>query len=275
MMRKAAITLSLLFVASMTVARADISNSAPADEYFGPSQQSVLEIRNRLNDFDQRDPRSMLNPEVTASLDHLEAAILDWQHRYPRDPWLPGALSHLMREYWRAGQASGDHGMAALALMRTAYPDSPATLSTVAMVYGSNPELSEISRDGNEWNQPEAPVAAAPPAPPYAAPTLPSYAIPAPVAESAPVAEAPQAPVDVPDPQPAPAPEVVSAASQSLPSYAIRHADIGYQQTGHDEAQEQAAPEQSAPAQRADDSSADPPYVAMPQDAVPTPPPTR
>ena len=113
-MRLAALMLSLLFVASITVARADITNSAPADEYFGPSKQSVLEIRNRLNDYDQRDPGAMLDPEVTSSLDHLQAAILDWQHQYPRDPWLPAMFSHLMREYWRAGQASSENGMAAL-----------------------------------------------------------------------------------------------------------------------------------------------------------------
>jgi hypothetical protein len=258
-MRKAALTLSLLFVASITVARADISNSAPADEYFGPSQQSVLEIRNRLNDYDQRDPGAMLDPEVTSSLDHLEGAILDWQHKYPGDPWLPEAMSHLMREYWRAGQASGDHGMAALGVMRTAYPDSPATLSTIAMVYGSNSELSEIARDGNEPIQREAPIAAAVPA-------LPSYAMPAPVADEAP------APVAVPDPMPdavpvaqaparAPAPEVVSASDQPLPSYAIPRADVGLTQ----------APS----AQTSHDSNGDPPYVTMPQDAVPTPPPTR
>ncbi len=258
-MRLAALMLSLLFVASITVARADITNSAPADEYFGPSKQSVLEIRNRLNDYDQRDPRAMLDPEVTSSLDHLQAAILDWQHQYPRDPWLPAMFSHLMREYWRAGQASSENGMAALAVMRAAYPDSPATLSTVAMVYGSNPTLDVIAKD--DYYAPSE----APPPIAEAAPELPSFAVPAPVVEpAAPVAIPVAEPDDVPvaDNAPARAPEVVSASGQRIPSYAtLPRADVGLTQ---------AAPEQAA-----SDNTGEPQYVEMPQDAIPTPPPTK
>ncbi len=148
-MRKSLVTLAILLLACSQTARADVSNSAPADEYFGPLSQSVLEIRNRLNDYDQRDSRTMLDPDVTASLDHLEAAVTDWQHKYPRDPWLPGVLGHLMREYWRAGQASSDHGMATMAVMRSAYPDSAETTATIALVYGSNTALQNVSRDDN------------------------------------------------------------------------------------------------------------------------------
>ncbi len=146
-MRKALVSLTILLVASFQVARADISYSAPADEYFGPSSQSVLEIRNRLNDFDQRDGRDMLDSSVGASLDHLEIAILDWQHKYPRDPWLPATLAHLMREYWRAGESSSERGTAALAVMRSAYPDASETTATVSLIFGSNPTLEEVSRD--------------------------------------------------------------------------------------------------------------------------------
>ncbi|MGC1381343.1 MAG: hypothetical protein WA814_10030 [Candidatus Baltobacteraceae bacterium] len=100
-----------------------------------------------MNDYDKRGTRNMLDPDTTTSLDHLERAIVDWQHKYPRDPWLPRTLAHLMREYWRAGQSSSSTGMAALAVMRTAYPDSPETSAAVAMVYGSNMALSNVSRD--------------------------------------------------------------------------------------------------------------------------------
>jgi len=133
------------------------------------------------------------------------------------------------------------------------------------MVYGSNPELSEIARDGNEPIQPEAPIAAA-------IPTLPSYATPVADEAPAPVANDAPAPVAVPDPMPdavpvaaapapARAPEVVSASDQPLPSYAVPRADVGLSQ--------------APPAQTSNDSNDDPPYVTMPQDAVPTPPPTR
>jgi hypothetical protein len=84
-----------------------------------------------------------------------------------------------MREYWRAGQVSSEHGMAALAFMRAAYPDATETTATVALIYGSNPSLETIARDGFEPSGNEAPVSYAA-APLYETPasyqTLPSYA---------------------------------------------------------------------------------------------------
>jgi hypothetical protein len=186
-MRKAIVALTILFVACLQVARADVNTSAaPADEYFGPYNQSVLEIRNRLNDYDQCNMSTMLDPSVPAYLDHLQSAIVDWQRKYPRDPWLPRTFAHLVREYWRAGQASSPHGMAALAYMRAAYPDAAETAATVALVYGSNGSLSDVSRDDAP-----APVyyASAPSNPaPVAAPALPSYAVADPPAQVQPQA---------------------------------------------------------------------------------------
>lgn len=179
-MRTAFGALTILFVACLQIARADVNpNAAPADEYFGPYQQSVLEIRNRLNDYDQMSPTSMVDPSVGGYLDHLQLAIRDWQKKYPRDPWLPWTFAHLMREYWRAGQASSPTGSAALALMRATYPDSPYTSQTVALVSAPNQELDQIARDGAEQQSYDAgqSYAAAPanaPEPTYA--TLPTYA---------------------------------------------------------------------------------------------------
>ena len=173
-MRQAIGVLALFLIATVQAARADVNpNAAPADEYFGPYQQSVLEIRNRLNDYDQLAGSTMLDPSVGGYLDHLQLAIRDWQHRYPRDPWLPPMLAHLMREYWRAGQASSPTGVAALAFMRSSYPDSAFTAQTVALVYGSNPDLNQIARDGAEPPSYDAGPSYAP-APSYA--ELPSYA---------------------------------------------------------------------------------------------------
>jgi len=190
-MRKALSTLVVLLVACLQVARADVRPvAAPADEYFGPYSQSVLEIRNRLDDYDKLANGQMLEPSVGGYLDHLQLAIRDWQHKYPRDPWLPRILGHLMREYWRSGQVSSEHGMAALAFMRAAYPDSPETSETVAMIYGSGervasaPAASYDPQPAPEVQPAPEPVVDAPAqaavAPPYETPasyqTLPSYA---------------------------------------------------------------------------------------------------
>jgi len=142
-------TLTILFVACLHVARADVTTAAPpayvnteaapADEYFGPYRQSVLEIRNRLNDYDMRDDSAMLDPSVPQYLDHLSVAILDWQRKYPRDPWLPRTFGHLLREYWRAGQVSSPGGLAALAAMRASYPDDAETVATVSLIFSAPP----------------------------------------------------------------------------------------------------------------------------------------
>jgi hypothetical protein len=179
-MRKVLLVAGVLFAACIQVARADvISNAAPADEYFGPYSQSVLEIRNRLNDFDQRDTNGMLDPSVPTYLDHLQLAIRDWQQKYPRDPWIAPVLAHLIREYWRAGQSSSQTGMTALADLRSTYPDAPITSETVAMVYGSNGDLA-ASSDGVDVARSayEAPPQEAPPV----EGALPSYAVPDPQA---------------------------------------------------------------------------------------------
>jgi hypothetical protein len=76
------------------------SGPAPADEYFGPFKESVLEIRNRLVAF-ERDTGWDLARHVRA-IDNLEVTIEDWYRRYPRDPWIPGFASRLVRVYGRA-----------------------------------------------------------------------------------------------------------------------------------------------------------------------------
>jgi len=193
-MRKVLLVFSVLLVAGVQAARADVNlNAAPADEYFGPYQQSVLEIRNRLNDFDRSDVSRMLDPSVPAALDHLQLAIRDWQTKYPRDPWLPQALAQLIREYWRAGQSSSDRAMTALADLRTSYPDAPITAETVALIYGSNSDLATVA-DNSASDPPPAyapnePLEAPTPVPPYVV----ADAQAPPPEESAPVQEAPPA----------------------------------------------------------------------------------
>jgi hypothetical protein len=220
-MRKALTTLAILLVACLQVARADVKPAAaPADEYFGPYSQSVLEIRNRLDDYDKLDGRAMLEPSVGGYLDHLQLAVRDWQRKYPGDPWLPRILAHLMREYWRAGQVSSEHGMAALTFMRAAYPDAAETTATISMIYGSNVSLDNVARDPAPSEAP-AYEATSDATPAYETPasyaTLPSYATPvqeapgndvaasdvAPSSDDAPAADAAVPDDDAPTPPPA------------------------------------------------------------------------
>jgi hypothetical protein len=111
--------------------------SAPADEYFGPHHQSILEIRNRLDRLDAKSDRELQDPNVLIELDDVDTSILDWQHQYPNDPWLPHALARLLRGYHRAGAASTPRAVGALDLMRQWYPNSMETSATVAMIYGN------------------------------------------------------------------------------------------------------------------------------------------
>jgi hypothetical protein len=167
-MRKVLLALSVLLVASIQIARAEVhSDAAPADAYFGPYRQSVLEIRNRLSEYDTREDPAMLDPSVPIYLNHLQIAIVDWEHKYPRDPWLPGTFAHLIREYCRAGQASSADDLAALAVMRSAYPNAVETAASVLLVYGSKPSVAATAHD----DAPPAAVATAPQ-------TIPSYAQP-------------------------------------------------------------------------------------------------
>ena len=90
----------LLAFACVAPALGRTRGPAPADEYFGPFKESVLEIRNRLVTF-ERDADRQLQREVRG-INNLEVAIEDWYRKYPRDPWIPGFARRLTRVYARA-----------------------------------------------------------------------------------------------------------------------------------------------------------------------------
>lgn len=160
--------------------------SAPADEYFGPHRQSILEIRNRLDGLEQESSRELIQSNAVVELDDLAASISDWHAQYPNDPWLPRAYARLLRIYRRAGASTSDSAVAMLDEMQDAYPDAPET-SDIAMLYGVGSDEQDIAA---------APV----PAPEAPAPP-PSYA-------------------EVPVAAPAPAPEPVTVAAAPAPAYA-------------------------------------------------------
>ena len=80
-----------------TLAPAMAQNSvralAPADEYFGRFNLSVLGIANTIRDAGARmdsgtDPRTMLSGPLTFVTD----AVKDWEQKYPADPWIAEAI---------------------------------------------------------------------------------------------------------------------------------------------------------------------------------------
>jgi hypothetical protein len=100
---------------------------APADEYFGRTSESVLEIRNRLSVLDQKSDLDIKSADALGAMDNVEEAILDWQHKYPSDPWVTDAMARLLEAYARAGAAEDPHASAVMQLLAAGYPHAPET----------------------------------------------------------------------------------------------------------------------------------------------------
>jgi hypothetical protein len=130
--------LAVLIFASVpfSTLAATYSGPAPADEYFGPHHQSILEIRNRLDRMDSKSDRELVDSNAVVELDDIAASISDWRAQYPQDPWLPRTYGRLLRTYHRAGASSSDRAVAMLNEMQSAYPDAPETSAIVAMTFG-------------------------------------------------------------------------------------------------------------------------------------------
>ncbi len=77
---------------------------APADQYFGRLKMSILGIRNALHDLSERvdaypeDAEHIFDKTVL-----VEDALHDWQHRFPRDPWIPKYAYALAQLYGKIG----------------------------------------------------------------------------------------------------------------------------------------------------------------------------
>jgi len=98
---------ALVFACAAAPAVCLANGPAPADEYFGPFKESVLEIRNRLMAF-ERESTWVLRREVRG-IDNLEVTMEDWYRKYPRDPWIAGFAKRLAHVYARAHDAHGRH----------------------------------------------------------------------------------------------------------------------------------------------------------------------
>jgi len=77
-----------------------LSQYAPADEYFGPLQMSILGIRNQIQDMDRLYHASPDKADaVLGKVAVAEASLRDWEAKYPRDPDLARYVYQLCRLY--------------------------------------------------------------------------------------------------------------------------------------------------------------------------------
>lgn len=143
---------------------------APADEYFGRLKMSVLGIANVIKDMRLRvDADASKTPTIFGPLALVEDAIHDWEHKYPRDSWIPRDLLALETTYLHA---SGDqaHLMAvrAEAWLRRDYPRSSyATLGRAELAKANAPVVDDTAAVAPPPVVPAADVVpAAPPLPP-------------------------------------------------------------------------------------------------------------
>ena len=99
---------------------------APVDEYFGTSGESILEIRNRIVAVEAKSDTEARTTDAVAAIDFFEDALVDWQHKYPDDPWVADALSRTVRCYARAGVATNAHAVELYSILEKTYARSPA-----------------------------------------------------------------------------------------------------------------------------------------------------
>jgi hypothetical protein len=95
-------------VLAPAVAQDSLQGLAPADEYFGHYNLSVLGIANTIRDAGTRidsgaDARSMLSGPLSFVTD----AMKDWEQKYPTDPWIAKDLLALEVVYLRVPTDEG------------------------------------------------------------------------------------------------------------------------------------------------------------------------
>lgn len=128
------VCVAAVMLACSSFAYADIHDSAPADEYFGPFKDSILGIRNRLVAFERKADSELLVADSMRGIDNVERAIEDWDHHYPRDPWLAGFLDRMMHVYGRAHALESNGAHRCLAMLEHGFPRTAQAKDAVAYV---------------------------------------------------------------------------------------------------------------------------------------------
>jgi len=129
-----ALTAAIFAALLAPVAAEDLSRLAPADEYFGRFQLSVLGIANSIRDagtkIDQgADPQSVIEGPLALASD----AIVGWEAQYPQDPWIAKDLLALETAYLKVPTPAG-HDLAV------------QTLAWLAKDYGGT-QYAALGRD--------------------------------------------------------------------------------------------------------------------------------
>jgi len=100
---------------------------APADEYFGRLKLSILGIRNTIKDMGLKadaDPQHAA-AQVMGPVALTEDAMRDWEHKYPRDTWIPPAILALERLYAKVdSDEARAHARIVMAWLVHDYPTS-------------------------------------------------------------------------------------------------------------------------------------------------------
>lgn len=99
---------ALLAIAAPALAQDNLRGLAPADEYFGRFNLSILGVANTIRDAGNRidagaDPHEMVNGPLFFATD----ALHDWEKKYPADPWIPKELLALEGAYLRVPTDDG------------------------------------------------------------------------------------------------------------------------------------------------------------------------
>jgi hypothetical protein len=103
-----AITAALFAALLAPVAAEDLSKLAPADEYFGRFQLSVLGIANTIRDAGTKlDQGGDTDSVIGGPLDFASDAIAAWEAAYPQDPWIAKDLLALETAYLKAPSTAG------------------------------------------------------------------------------------------------------------------------------------------------------------------------
>jgi hypothetical protein len=96
----------LLALASLSCGQAVFAQTnvlaiyAPADEYFGPLQMSILGIRNQIQDMGRLyDVAPEKADAIMGKASVAEASLRDWESKYPKDPALARYVYDLCKLY--------------------------------------------------------------------------------------------------------------------------------------------------------------------------------
>lgn len=119
--RGAALAVACALLLPIAAAAAEHPGPAPADEYFGRFKESILGIRNHLNDFERKQDFELVRDHAVQGIGDLEDAIEDWHAQYPRDPWLPHFLNRVVRLYARCHDITNRNAVNAISMLKRDY----------------------------------------------------------------------------------------------------------------------------------------------------------